>query len=306
MAVSSVYYLDKVILPSSVEFHALGNARLDAGITSMIERGAGEVAPNFIATQMQKPTIPFTTPQLATLLTNVGVNGASIASATLYLKHGATAGRVARATTTHKQVACTTALIYWTTIRLPHNGVGTADVVIVPVYDGTNAPLILTASVALSGTVSAQSYFGAGPVYINNSAVGAVQEITINSGCQLVEVGGESDVYNTFVGVQSVEPSIEVRTFHTINWASGITLTGTALDGTNGVVAYGRKYSADGQRVSNATTEHIRFLQLNGRIIPLDTSGDGSNIVSDRFRVELRENTSSGLALSVASGVAIP
>jgi len=305
MAASSVFYLDKLVLPSTVEFHAMGNARLDSGIQTLIERGSGEVAPNFLATGQQRPAISFSTPQLATLLANVGVQGASLASATMFLKLGSVGGRVARATTSHKKVACTTCQIHWTSIRLSHNGVGTADVVIVPIYDGSNAPFILTSSVALSGSVSTQAFFGAGPVKINGSLIGAVQEVTINSGIQLIEVGGESEVYNTFVGTQSVEPSIEVRTFNMINWASGVTLTGTALDGTNGVTVFGRKYASDGQRVADGTAEHISLSAINGRIIPQNTSGDGSNLVSDSFKVECRYDTSSGTALSVSGATAI-
>lgn len=305
MSVAQEWFLDKIILPSSVEFHALQSARLDAGISSLIERAAGEVHPNFIATQVQRQAIHFTSPQLDTCLTNIPLIGASIASSTMYVKKGTVTGRIARETTSHYKVATTTACIYWSSIRLPHNGVGTVDLVIATIYDGTNEPFIYTGSTALSGSVSSQNYFGAGPVYINNTAYTDVQEIVINSGVELFELGGSSEVYNTAVGVRTVQPSIEVKMLQAINWGSSMGANGVALNGTNGFIAYGRKYSADGNRVANATAGHVGVSCLSGRVIPLDTTGDGSNIVSDRFRVEARYNSTPATSLAVRGATKI-
>lgn len=304
MAISEEWFLDKIILPSSVEFHSLTNARLEAGISSIIERGAGEVHPNFIATSNQRQTIPFTTPELDTLLTNVPLVGASIATGTFYAKKGAVTGRVARATTSHYKVACTTACIYWTTIRLPHNGVGTADVIIVPIYDSSNNPLIYTGSVALSGTISTTDYFGAGPVELNGTAYGDVQEIVVNSGIELYELGGSSEVWNTAIGVRTSQPTIDITFKRQINWGT-VGPTGLALDGTNGAIIYGRKFSPDGMRVADATAAHVGVSVLDGRIIPMDTSGDGSNTLSDRCQVQGRVNASSGTVFAVSGATKI-
>lgn len=304
MPVAEEWFLDKIVLPSSVEFHAHGPSRLDAGIVTMMERGAGEVHPNLLTTQSQRQTIPFSTTQLGTVLSNVPLVGAAIASGTFYLKKGASTGRVARATTSHGKMACTTAFVYWTSIRLPHNGRGTVDVVIETVYDGSTEPFVFTGSVALSGSVSTQDYFGAGPVYINGTSYSDVQEITINSGATPFQLGGSSEVYNTAIGMQTVEPSIEVRMLRSINWPT-IGQAGLALNGSSGFVAYGRKFSPDGQRVANGTAGHVGVSCLNGRVIPLNTSGDGSSVLSDTFRVEARYNATQGTSLGVSGATKI-
>lgn len=304
MPVAEEWFLDKIILPSSVEMQALNAARLEAGITTFAEYGAGEVHPNFLATQRQQPLIPFTTTQLGTMLTNVPLIGASIASATFYLKAGAVTGRVARATTSHKKVACTTACFYWSTIKLSHNGVGTIDGIIVPIYDASNDPFIQTSGIALSGTISSQDYFGAGPVYINGTAYTDIQEITINSGLELFELGGASEVYNTAIGVRKVEPTAEVRLLKAINWAT-LGLGGVALNGSTGFIAYGRKYSPDGNRIANATAGHVGVSALYGRVIPQNTSGDGSNVLSDTFKVEMRYDSTPGTSMRVSGATKI-
>lgn len=305
MAVSRLDHLDKIILPSSVEFHAIKNTRWDAGIQTLIERGAGEVHPNFLATGVQKPMVGFTTPQLATLLANCGISGMSVTGGiNTYFKHAAVTGRVARATTTHKRVAIPVSCVYWTSLKFPHSGIATADVVIVSIYDGSNAPFVYTGSVALSGTVSPQAYFGAGPLAINGTAIAAIQDVTINSGIRLTEEGGESEVYNTFVGIEVTEPHVDITTKHETNW-SVIGLAGTALNGSTGLAFYARKFAADGQRVANGTAEHILFASAYGRCIPQNTSGDTSNPISDSLRVELRVNTSGTEPLTITTGSAI-
>lgn len=304
MPVAEEWYLDKIVLPSSVEFHAMDSATLDANITSMIERGAGEVHPNFIATQSQRPRVQFATTQIGTILANIPLVGAAIASGTMYLKKGTTTGRISRATTSHKKVAWTTACVYWSTIRLPHNGRGTVDVIVETIYDGTNKPFIYTGSVALSGSVSTQDYFGAGPVVINGTSYTDVQEITISSGVQLDILGGSSEVYNTAIAVQSVEPSIEVSLLRSINWPT-LTPDGLALDGTNGFIAYGRKFASDGDRVANGTAGHVGASCLSGRVVPLTTSGNGAGTLVDRFRVEPRYNATPATSLAVSGATKI-
>lgn len=304
MAVAEEWFLDKIILPSSVEFHSITSGRLEAGIATMMERGAGEVHPNFLATQVQQPSIPFSTTQIGTALTNVPLIGASVASGTFYLKKGAVTGRVARATTSHKKVACTTACVYWSNIRLPHNGPGTIDVVIMPVYDGSTSPFVYTGSIALSGSVSSQDYFGAGPVYINNTAYTDVQEINISSGVELFMLGGSSEVFNTAIGVRTTQPTIEVKMLRSINWPT-LTPDGVALDGTNGFIAYGKKFSSDGQRVGNTTAGHVGVSCLSGRAIPLNTTGDGSSTLVDSFRVEARYHSTPGTSLAVSGATKI-
>lgn len=289
MATSGVSYLDKIVTTTpNMTIQSLSSGSLNANIQSLVERGSGEILPNFISTQSQKPTIEFTTPEIDQVLTACGHTGTSIATGTFWIKAGATAGRVARATASHERIACTTGLMYWDRIRLPHNGKGEIDARIITVWDGTNAPFIRTGSSALSGTVSATNYYRCGPAKINNTAIGALQEITINNNVQIEEVSSDGDVLTSFASVKTCETVIEVRTLNMINWGTSITYDGIPLDGTNGFVCWARKFSADNQMVANATAEHISLTILQGRIVPLDTQGQGSEILSDRFRVEGR------------------
>lgn len=296
--------LDKVVFPSSVEFSQIHNARWGAEIESLIERPAGHPHPMFRGNRMQKPVFEFTTSDLKTLIANVGVGGASIASTTsTYFKLAATTGNVARATTSHKRINIAQGLLYWTTITLPHNGRGEAQVVFVATYDGSNDPFVYAGSVALSGNITAASYWGAGPVAINGTEVPGVQQVEISSGVRLIEAGEASVPWNSFVGVEMTEPSITIRVAQERNWST-FGLAGTALDGSTGVVAFGRKFAAQG-RVAPATTSHLKFSGANGSVIPVDSSGQESGPITDTLRCELLAASDSTVPLTLAVDQAI-
>lgn len=295
---TSIWKLDKIVMPSSVEFTELSNMRWDAGIEQMVEHPAGHPHPMFTAIKAQKPAIEFTTPQLSTLLANIGVGGASITSAlTTYFKSATATGSVARATTSHKKIVLNKTLAYWNTLRLPHNGKGDADVVLRAVWDGTNDPFVYTGSVALSGNLTAPEYFGAGPASINGTDIPGIQSIEVASGVKLIEAGGSSNVWDDFVGLEMTAPVVTIRTFEAVNWAT-LGLAGTALDGSAGLVFYARKYSANGTRVANATTAHIKFIGLLGHAVPVDSAGQEAGAITDTLRCTLVASSDSVVPLT--------
>ncbi len=303
MAINTLYKLDKIVLASGQELHAVNNNQVQFGIKTMMERSAGEVWPNFRANQEQKPMLQVTTKQLDKLLTNVPMEGNFALSPVAYLKKAAAAGSVARATTVHEKAVITECCIYWTSIRLSHNNAGEAQVVIVPVFDGTHDPIIFTGSIALPGTLSAASYFGVGPVAINGVAIPGIQEVTIESGIKLLQLGDSSEEFDTFVGLETGDPSVTIKTLEQINWLT-MGLRGTALDGTDGLLVYGRKFANNGSRVANATAEHLKFVALNGFCVPQDTNGQESSPVTDTLKVELVAPDST-VPMSITVGSAI-
>lgn len=304
MAIPSIWKLDKVVLPSSVEFSHVRNSRLDAGITELVENPAGHVHPMFTSVQSQKPVVEFATSELDVLLAAIGLGGASLGSTTCFLKAASVVSNTARASLAHRRVVIASSVGYWTSIRLPHNGVGEATVRLRANFDGTNAPFAYSGSVALSGNLATGTFFGAGPVAINGTTYGGVQEITIDSGIQLIEAGGESELYDTFCGIMMTRPVVTIRFQTEMNW-SAIGAGGLALNGSTGLTFFARKFAADGARVANATAEHIRFVGTHGLVVPVDTNGQGSSPITDTIRVNLRANTDTGnpLAGTVSSAI---
>ena len=116
--------------------------------------------------------------------------------------------------------------------------------------------------------------------------------------------GGESEEFDTFVGIQDSSPVVTIQFLQEINWSS-LGLRGTTLNGTTGLVFYARKYANRGSRVANATAEHIKFTGLNGVANPVNTTGQRSALISDTLRVHLVAGSDSVLPLTLSTASAI-
>lgn len=298
MTISTLHRLDKITGPLALT--QISQMKWDAGIKSMIEYPAGHTDAMFRANQEQKPLVSFTCSDLATLLGTVTLSGLAISSTPLvtYFKKATTTGNVARATTQHRKITVNLGFLHWSSISLPHNGRGEASCVLTASYDGTNDPFVYAGSSALSGNLTATEYFGAGPVSINGSSIPGIKSINIDSGIELIQEGSDSEVWDTFVGLQRrASVVVTIKTLENVNWAT-LGLTGTALNGSTGLVFYARKYSAQG-RVANATEEHIKFTGLNGSAIPMDSDGQDSSPISDTIKVEFISSSDSVLPLTI-------
>lgn len=305
MAVANALKVDKIVLPSGVEFSHVSNVRTAPEIQDFLSNPAGHPFPMFGANAVIKPVISFTTEQVDVVLANIGAGGVAISSTSyLYLAVATETGKVARATTSHFRYSVAKLLAYWTTIRAPHNGAVTADVVLVAGWDGSNAPIIPGGSVALSGNLVAGNRFGAGPGSVNGTAIGGIQEWTATSGIRLIEAGGESELYNSFIGVETGEPTLDV-TYFGPNALTTYGLGGTVLNGSTGIIVYGRKFSPNGGRVADGTSEHFYLQGLLGTLKVLEVSGQGAQLYQNRIQARLVATSDSVLPLVAATSQAI-
>lgn len=300
----TMYKLDKILLPSSVSIDQLDDVEWSPGTEYMIENAAGQHHAQFVAVREQRPAVNFTSTQLEALLGVLGANGASLGSTATYLKKMATIAPTARATAEHILLTIASSVGYWSTITLPHNGRATLRGTLQAAYNGTNEPIVYAGSTALNGNLAADEYFGAGPLSVNGTDISGIQEITLTSGVQLIITGGSSSEWPTFVGVGSVQHTIDVKLNHEINWST-LGLDGTALDGADGVTFYARRYAADGARVANGTANHIKFVGANGIVCPVNTGGQGADLVTDSFRATLiaPDDSTSPLIITTSSAI---
>lgn len=284
ISTNNVRRLDKIILPGGT-FTQLSDVSWDSVIQDMMEHPAGEIAPTFQGNESEKPVVNFTTSQLDVALSQIGTIGAAPGAVDTYFKVANKTGNVARANTVHDLIRLNDALLYLESFRLPHQGVGTARVILVALYNGTNNPFVYSTGVALVSTMAANDFWGAGPVKINGSLVGGVKEISYQSGIRLTREGGENEQWDTFVGIEQCDPQVDITTLNKVNWG-GLGLAGTALDGANGLEFYARKHGPAGP-VATGTAQHIYFQGLRGVAKPVTSSGQGTSPVSDQLRVKL-------------------
>jgi hypothetical protein len=308
MPVAAVFRGDKLVVASSFTLQFLDTLSVSPGIQNMIERASGEQYPGFVATDKTASMMTGTTPQLATILGAVGVGGLLVSGNTDFYHKATTAvANVARATASHHRIRAAAAIVYWTKITLPNQGRGTVEFMVCPAYDGSNEPLVYAGGVALSGSIDATAgaFFQCGPVYLNTTQYNQIQEIVIESGVKEVPKSSDGEHHATLRLIESIEPKITFKG----TTALGLNSPGPgglALDGTDGITCYARKLTASGNRVANATEEHIAFVGAAGRAVVLDSRAVGTSDVEETVEVTLIDTNDTANILAIDTTAAIP
>lgn len=274
MSVSTVHVLHGIV-NSSTFISQISNARPITDLQTLVAQSAGLPFPLFVGNMGTNPSIPFDTTQLKTILDLTGaltsITDLSGANTDLHFKKVTDLGRrVADATTDHLRFRMSQAWLSLERITASNRGEATASCRLGTTYDGTNAPLVPAGSLALAGTPTSAFHYVTGPVVLNTVQLPGVEDITIDFGRQVMEMGADGELYNTFAACQFYSPVITIRGY-TNAWAT-YGLNGTAL---TAMTVYLRKVTTDG-RVANGTEEHIAFTATAG-LISVEESTGGNN-----------------------------
>lgn len=242
-------------------------------VQAIILHAAGQVHPQFASVAKVIPKKRFTTPQIKTILDLVGSSGIadlSGANTDLYFKAAADQGsRGASASSLHHRLRATKAFLVAERLTAAHDGAeAQIQCTIYCSYDGTNAPLAYTGSVALSGTPASAEHYTLGPQYLNGSQLDGPQNLDIDYRQNILEIGGSGDMYNTFHAQLQTTPQVSIDVVPSGIWSNGL-----AFDISSGSL-YLRKKDRTGN-VANATAEHIKFSVPDGLACIDRTMGSG-------------------------------
>lgn len=299
MPVNTRHRLDKLVIGSSFTLDQINSSTSNFNMDLLSNHPAGHIAPMSLSNRSQDPEITVTTPELDTVLGALALNGLSItADSYLYQKLATETGTVARATTSHTRHVISALTTYWTSISLPHNNEGTLELVVKPVWDGTNDIIAPAGGQALTTTLAGDPRYGCGPVSINNTPLLGVQNIEVVSGVECKPLGASSELWNTSQGIQKVAPIVRVTT--TDIALASIDIEGTNLDGTNGLVFWARRlHTADG------SSHHIKFIGLTGKVDVESESGSGTDDYVAVLRFTLTAGSDSVMPLTYTTAQAI-
>jgi hypothetical protein len=113
---------------------------------------------------------------------------------------------------------------------------------VVPIFDGTNLPVIVSAGVAAPTGLADTERFTLGPVSVGGFAIGFVQSISIDFGNQVETVGGDGDVYPKSVDIQNFAPTITITSLDVSEFASAkLKLDGVKLDAGDASIVLRRR-----------------------------------------------------------------
>lgn len=284
-------------------FSTIQNQDIKGGAEWFTVHPAGHPAPLFGAISKVRPEISFSTPQIDTVLGALTTWGAAI-SAKTYQKLSSGVAPYARSATTSYKHTIAQALAFWSNITLPATGEASANVMVRPIYDGTNSPIAFAGSSALpSGVLVATNEFAAGPVSINGTALDGIQSITISSGTNFMSKGDASSVYDTYGDLSVGQCVVTIKTLNRINWST-IILSGL---GVTDLTFYAKKWAnkSSNSFVANATAEHILFNSATALARPDDTSASGGDLYSDTmsFLVLAPDDTTAPLSVTLLSAI---
>lgn len=282
MGVATVHTLGAIVVSGSGAFNLDGVTQVNVSpeVAHLIQNGGGVVDPSFVAVGTVTPMISVTISDIATALANMGINGLCFPNSTvittvdLYFTKLALCSPRASGSS-HFRIRMNKGLIVPKTIESQYGQVATLTLEIHPIYDGTNAPLGFTDSVALPHTPSIDELFTLGPSKINGTEVDGVQGRTINFGLTVGKVGASSDIYPTFVAIERREPTIDVRTL-TVPSLSTYGLTGTTQSSSDSLFYLTKMAEGGGGRVANGTSEHIS-VSVDEGLIKLGSASASNN-----------------------------
>lgn len=309
---STIHRLDQATI-NATTIRAITEASTTSNVDLVESMGSADIARSFIGHGTQAPEIRFTTQDIAAVLVTAGVvcEGLALASTSYqYWKIVPQVGRTLRTAESHRRDAVAQGTFYWDTLTLPNNDIGTISVVLAATYNGSVAPIVHAGSQALpAGALTSASYFGCGPIQINGTLIGDIQEVTINTNTEVELKYSDSIPWPVGAYIKRVAPQVQIRTQDQAVRTS-IGLVGGALNGTTGLAVYGRKFvnAASGglQRVANATAEHLRIVCPDGTYRIEEGRASDNEPAEAVITVDVGVGDSADLLMTFASNVAIP
>lgn len=211
----------------------------------------------------QKPMASFSTRDIAKAIDTFGFIGLTIQGTTnpgVEIWQALIENGVVKAGNFHKKTTIKTGRAIIRKISVSHQEDAQADCEVMSIYDGTNAPMIPSASsLALPGTPADPARYTLHSLTFGGVAINKLQNIDIDFGMNLESLGGDSDVWDTQLLISKLQPIITFRSGDLSKFltASGVPLLG--LNGThaNTIIKLRKRATGSVPFVADGTAEHI-------------------------------------------------
>lgn len=246
---------------------------VDPALQYMLEIMGGATQPSFAGLLQQEPGIAFATTEIARMLGIIGTGTldipggvASVISYWSKMDNKKTHG----VGSVHDRERILAGMIVPLRIVAPQGQFALFEFSVLPIYDGTNNPIILDTAQALPTGVISQA-FTLGPVNVNGTPVDAGLSLMIDFGFNVERITGDGDTWPTFACSYSNAPRMELSTPNRA-LLNQLGLTGGNI--TADVVAYLRSIERHKKAYSNASLQHIKFTVVDGVVTPSAVSGE--------------------------------
>lgn len=310
MAVDSLFTLSMIKITHAttpINIFGINDSNVSEGLTEVLAHGAGAVDPSMVALLSIEPMSSVTVTELAKVLAVVGIDGLCIGSTQTYLTvefYFAQIGKCAPrlGSSQHIKLTMNEGLIIPTQIQASQGQTATLGLEFHASYDGTNVPLTVAVSQSIPAASQITEQFTLGPGSINGTDLKGIQQTTVNFGLTTVKEHASGEVYPTFIGITSRNPSIEYRT-KKMTSINTFALTGTAQSSTDSWT-YFRKQAANGTLTADATAEHIKVSVDDGIITAPSSSASNNQTGDTTVRIApVYDGSNAILAITTASAI---
>lgn len=272
---------------------------------------AGTFYPEHISVVSQKPSFRYSTFDLPKVIGKFGMIGKDITKDTgkigvaLYqaLYNNATVA----AGSNHRRLVFSESYNYINRISVSHRQDARAECVSLAVYDGTNNPVIIGASVALPTLPASPGRWTIGKIVVDEVEILCKTQVDIEFGINVEQFGCDSDVWDTHLDVADIQPRIVITSLDPANFkdSSGVPLAGLAGAHADTTI-YLRKRTPTGLGtfVDDATAEHIKITAAGTLQVSEAHNASGNGKATMQMILPLRfDGTNAPMVFDTASAI---
>jgi hypothetical protein len=255
----------------STLFHQLQDASCTSNVQDLIETPVGSTMPLFNSALQHRPDIQFTTKQIKSALTLLGVIGGDAGIAKLFgRKIVNKTGPAAIAGTVHSSWTASASMGVITQISASNRQPATAQVRVIMLKSGATAALVYAGNSALDAYATAVENFVLGPILVNGTILEGTNDFSLAFNARVSEPDDDYEIEPVFAAVEATQPVISFSTTDPDIWD---------LHNTEFLTAGGPlkvnliKQEQNGQRYADVDLEHILFTAGSGRLVCESVAG---------------------------------
>lgn len=256
---------------------------IDPAIQKILSAGGGQIDNTYVAIGQHAPTISFSTTDLNGVLDLAGINALAIDQGasppngmTLWFrarKLGAGFEPDDQATDVHIKLFVNFGMLVPISANAAINGDASISMQIIPIWDGTNDPIVITDEIPFTTDFPAvdADHYTIGKWWINDILLDFNQSMTVNFGINVDRKFAAGSVFPSWAGILSRTPTITCQTLDIAHIGDKSTVIGGGvlgqiIDPLKVTRAYFQKRVPGGGVVADAVAEHVSFQLENGQI----------------------------------------
>lgn len=258
----------------------VGSLSMPSGIEARGEAMDGGVYNSVSHVVSIAPTANFMSHALSTLITALGIDGLAFTSSGPVLLFGQkhAEGSTRAGSSAHKKYTLNKGMMFMSRISANFQGDAQAECQIIATYDGTNLPVIPTASQSLTSGFTDLLRFTLATMTLDGVALAGCKGIDIDFGVRAVAEGADGDLYPTYASIETIMPTIRFRGIN-LDWfltSGAVPLVGVAAEHANTTIWLRKRAALGPTFVADGTAEHIKVTAAGCLYVTDIINGTGS------------------------------